>query len=173
MPPEGRDPEALLRCLRVTAGCNHARARSPPGATPPAAGVTLPDAPQDHPSTRAAKDRHAFRRGIEQFNAGRFFDAHENWEEVWLRSPEPEKTFLQGIIQIAAAFHHYSRGNARGAQSLLQAGLGRLARFPDVYCGIALGALRAAVQEWATALAGGRDPRPENPFPQIKFAEND
>jgi hypothetical protein len=119
------------------------------------------------------RDRHAFRRGIQQFNTGRFFDAHETWEEVWLRSPEPEKTFLQGIIQIAAAFHHYSQGNARGAQSLLQAGLGRLAGFPDVHSGIALGALRAAVQAWADALAGSRDPRPENRFPRIEFAEND
>jgi len=119
------------------------------------------------------RDRQAFRRGIEQFNTGRFFEAHENWEEVWLRSPEPEKTFLQGIIQIAAAFHHYSRGNARGAQSLLQAGLGRLARFPDVHRGIALGALRAAVQAWAAALASGRNLRPENPFPRIEFTDND
>jgi len=119
------------------------------------------------------QDGLAFRRGIEQFNTGLFFDAHETWEEVWLRSPEPEKTFLQGIIQIAAAFHHYSRGNARGAQSLFQAGLGRLARFPDVYRGIALGALRVAVQAWTAALAGGRNPLPENPFPQIELAEND
>jgi len=119
------------------------------------------------------RDRQAFRRGIEQFNLGLFFEAHETWEEVWLRSPEPEKTFLQGIIQIAAAFHHFSRGNARGAHTLLQAALGRLARFPDVHCGIALGALRTAAQAWAAALAGGRNPRPENPVPRIEFAAND
>jgi len=119
------------------------------------------------------QDRQAFRRGIEQFNTGRFFDAHETWEEVWLRTPEPEKTFLQGIIQVAAAFHHYSRGNARGAHSLLQAALGRLAGFPDVHHGIALGALRAAAQEWAAALAAGRNPGPEDPVPRIELAGSD
>jgi predicted metal-dependent hydrolase len=119
------------------------------------------------------QDRQEFRRGIEQFNTGRFFDAHETWEEVWLRSSEPEKTFLQGIIQIAAAFHHYSRGNVRGAHSLLQAALGRLAGFPDVYHGIALGALRAAAQEWTAALAAGRNPRPEDPVPRIELAGSD
>ena len=119
------------------------------------------------------RDGQAFRRGIEQFNTGRFFDAHETWEEVWLRSPEPEKTFLQGIIQIAAAFHHYSRGNLRGARSLLQAGLGRLARFPDIHRGIALGSLRAAVQAWAADLDGGRNPPPETPVPRIELTEND
>jgi predicted metal-dependent hydrolase len=122
-------------------------------------------------SAGAAAGR-AFRRGIEQFNTGRFFDAHETWEEVWLRSPEPEKTFLQGIIQVAAAFHHHSRGNLRGARSLLKAGLGRLAGFPGVYRGIALGALRATVQAWANALEEGRS-SPERPIPRIELAEND
>jgi len=144
--------------------------QSPPGATPPAAGATLFDPPQDDPSSRALQDRQAFRRGIEQFNTGRYFDAHETWEEIWLRSPEPQKTFLQGIIQIAAAFHHYSRGNTRGAHSLLQAGLARLARFPDAHHGIALGALCAEAQAWAAALAGDRVPGPEVPIPQIEFA---
>ena len=139
----------------------------------PAAGATLSHTPQDDPSTRALQDRQAFCRGIEQFNTGRFFDAHETWEEVWLRSPEPDKTFLQGIIQIAAAFHHYSRGNARGAHSLLQAGLARLARFPDAHCGIALGALRAESQAWAAALAGGQTPGPEVPVPRIECAGNE
>jgi len=89
-----------------------------------------------------------------------------------LRSPQPEKTFLQGIIQIAAAFHHYSRGNPRGARSLLQAALRRLARFPGVYDGIALDALRAAAERWAAALAEGQDPGPER-VPRIEFAQND
>src|SRR3990172_6578623 len=95
-------------------------------------GATLRHAPQDEPPASATPHRAALRRGIEQFNTGRVFDAHETWEEIWLRSPEPEKTFLQGIIQVAAAFHHYSRGNPRGARSLLEAALRRLARFPVV-----------------------------------------
>jgi hypothetical protein len=27
---------------------------------------------------------------------------------VWLVAEEPEKTFLQGLIQVAAAFHHFT-----------------------------------------------------------------
>ena len=60
------------------------------------------------------KDR-LFRQGLEAFNSSRFFQAHEHWEEVWLETPEPEKTFLQGLIQIAAGFHHYSRNNRPGS----------------------------------------------------------
>jgi uncharacterized protein len=43
--------------------------------------------------------------GLRWYDAGEFFAAHEAWESRWLESKEPEKTFLQGLIQVAAAFH--------------------------------------------------------------------
>jgi predicted metal-dependent hydrolase len=95
------------------------------------------------------KESEQFRRGIALFNARKFFEAHEAWEELWLIEPEPEKTFLQGLIQLAAAFHHHGRGNPRGAQSLLAAGLAKLRRFPDDHRGLALAALRADAERWA------------------------
>jgi hypothetical protein len=122
------------------------------------------------PLAPTLQDENAWRQGVEQFNAGHFFQAHETWEEVWLRTPEPEKTFLQGIIQVAAAFHHYSRGNVRGARSLLEAGLGRLSRFPTVHRGIDLAALRTEAQTWAGSLAAGRLPGPDVTLPQIRWA---
>jgi uncharacterized protein len=98
-----------------------------------------------------------FHRGLEQFNARLFFDAHETWEEIWLSSPEPNKTFLQGIIQVAAAFHHYGNANLRGTRTLLEAGLRRLAPFPAVHHGIELELLREAARDWTMALAADRD----------------
>lgn len=149
-----------------------ARRKSPPVATQISPETTLADvSPTDRPNA-TPQDDHAFRRGIEQFNTGRFFEAHETWEEVWLRSPDPEKTFLQGIIQVAAAFHHYSHGNTRGARNLLEAGLARLARFPQAHRGIELAALRAAGQNWAASLAAGRLPGPET-LPQIRLTGED
>jgi uncharacterized protein len=70
------------------------------------------------------------------------------WEELWLAAPEPEKTFLQGLIQIAAAFHHHGRGNARGMQSLLAAGIAKLAACPDDFRGVAIAKLREEVKTW-------------------------
>jgi uncharacterized protein len=75
---------------------------------------------------RAMDKASEFERGVELFNSGKFFEAHEAWEEIWLTESEPDKTFLQGMIQVAAAFHHHGRGNERGMQSLLAAGLAKL-----------------------------------------------
>lgn len=47
----------------------------------------------------------ALAEGLRLYHGGEFFAAHEAWESVWLESPEPEKMFLQGLIQVTAAFH--------------------------------------------------------------------
>ena len=114
-----------------------------------------------------------FRRGVEQFNTRLFFEAHETWEEIWLASLEPDKTFFQGIIQIAAAFHHYGRGNTRGARTLLRAGLGRLERFPAIH-NQRLRSKRcsAEARTWADTLLRGHDPGPAL-VPKIIYAPND
>src|SRR5690349_12487159 len=106
------------------------------------------------------KDR-LFRKGLEAFNSGLFYEAHEHWEEVWLDTPDPEKMFLQGLIQVAAAFHHYSRANRQGTRNLLRAGLTKVERFPHVHGGLELEPLRVAVRRWLAALQAGEDPAKE------------
>ena len=93
-----------------------------------------------------------FEEGLKAFNSGHFFEAHELWEEVWLETQDPDKMFLQGLIQVAAAFHHYSRANLRGTRNLLRAGLLKLDRFPGVHGGLAVDPLRSAVRVWLAAL---------------------
>lgn len=109
-----------------------------------------------------------FRRGVEEFNAGKFFEAHESWEVLWLAATEPDKTFLQGITQVSAAFHHYARKNRRGAQSLLKRGLRKLEQFPAEYRGVDLEKLRGEAREWLRTIAKGRDD-PAAQKPQIQW----
>jgi predicted metal-dependent hydrolase len=109
------------------------------------------------------KRNRLFQRGLEAFNSAQFFEAHEHWEEVWLETPAPDKTFLQGLIQVAAAFHHYTRENRRGTQTLLEAGLTKLEPFPSVHWGLEIAPLRDCVRQWLTALAIGDAPDPDIP----------
>jgi hypothetical protein len=47
-----------------------------------------------------------FARGTRLFDAGKFFEAHEVWEERWrVATDQVERDLLQGLIQVAAAFH--------------------------------------------------------------------
>jgi uncharacterized protein len=107
---------------------------------------------------KTAERTEKFQMGLAHFNARKFFEAHEVWEEIWLVEFEPEKTFLQGLIQIAAAYHHYGRGNPSGTESLLASGIVKLTRFPADDRGLAIGELRATAKQWARMLGEGRDP---------------
>ena len=76
----------------------------------------------------------AIEKGVTQFNAHDFWHAHESWEELWLTAEGDRKQFLQGLIQLAAAYHHVKRGTSpRGAVRLFDAALGRLQPFPEGY----------------------------------------
>ena len=105
--------------------------------------------------------------GLRCYENGEFFLAHEHWECVWLKCEEPEKTFLQALIQITAAFHHLQRKNFKGAASLLRAALRRLEPFPSAYGGIEVEAVRESVREWLQALEQD-DPSPQLPIPRIR-----
>ena len=74
--------------------------------------------------------------GVSHFNARRFWEAHEAWEELWLAAESDVVEFLQGLIQLAAAYHHIQRGTFRGAPRLIDAALRRLSAFPPVFSGI-------------------------------------
>src|SRR5579872_838991 len=67
--------------------------------------------------------------GIRCFNEEQFFECHEALEEAWMQVAGEQKLFLQGLIQVAVAFHHLRRQNAIGAQRLLSAGIEKLSPF--------------------------------------------
>jgi predicted metal-dependent hydrolase len=106
-------------------------------------------------SRNMALDSNGYREGIRLFNARKFYDAHEVWEDVWRESHGLEKRFLQGLIQAAVAFHHYSTGNVVGAYSLLERAHKNLAACPANFGGIGLNPLLESLQHWRASLAGG------------------
>jgi predicted metal-dependent hydrolase len=99
--------------------------------------------------------------GLRHYNAAEFFAAHEAWESVWLTSPEPEKTFLQGLIQVTAAFHHFQRNNPLGTTRLLNAALRRLETYPPHFGGISVALLRNDIRDRLHALDA------DQPTPQL------
>ena len=102
-----------------------------------------------------------FLAGVEHFNDHEFWEAHEDWETVWLAAESDIDQFLQGLIQLAAAYHHLKRGTLRGGVRLFEAALRRLESFPDPYCGIARASAEAAARrhrEWAVERIAAGEP---------------
>ncbi|MCC7359130.1 MAG: DUF309 domain-containing protein [Anaerolineales bacterium] len=54
-------------------------------------------------------------RGIQLFNARQYFEAHEELEHAWNADPGPGRELYRGVLQVAVAYLHVTRGNYRGA----------------------------------------------------------
>ena len=79
------------------------------------------------------------------FNSRKFWDAHEAWEGIWQRHPEDARFFIQGLIQLAAAYHQLLRQIHRGFLIHLRRARERLLLFPEDFLGIDVGALLASI----------------------------
>jgi predicted metal-dependent hydrolase len=92
--------------------------------------------------------------GLDLYNSGEYFTAHEAWETVWLVASEPERTFLQALIQVTAAFEHLKRNNNQlGASRLLTAALRRLEPYPPHFGNIDLDLLRTDIRDRLASLS--------------------
>jgi predicted metal-dependent hydrolase len=124
--------------------------------------------------------RHELLAGIQHFNARRFWEAHEAWEELWLHAESDAHRFLQGLIQVAAAYHHLQRGTFPGAVRLFEAGLQKVAPFPALYCGIDRDALVTVArqhQRWTQDQLGKGSSVPgarlrDTEYPTIRLTED-
>lgn len=82
-----------------------------------------------------------FWQGVEQFNQRQYYACHDTLEAIWFEASEPEKTFYQGILQIAVSLYHLSNQNLRGAIILLGEGVNRLRRYLPDYAEVDVAAL--------------------------------
>jgi len=105
--------------------------------------------------------------GLHHFNQKEFWEAHESWEELWLEAGTDLHQYLQGLIQLAAAYHHVRRGTTRGAVRLFDAALKRLEAFPETHCGIDRGAAVEAARRDRERLARGEA---AGDFPTLEIA---
>jgi predicted metal-dependent hydrolase len=70
-----------------------------------------------------------FYESLRQFNDGYWFESHETLEDLWQVTPLPERTLFQGVIQAAAAFVHFARGEYPGIFKLCDSALEKLRDF--------------------------------------------
>ncbi len=95
-----------------------------------------------------------FYRGLEEFNREAFFEAHEVLEDLWHEYRDTDRIFIQGLIQIAAAFYHLQSHNLRGAISQLAKGRDKLTHYLPTHMEVSVAGLLEDVQEKLQRLRG-------------------
>ena len=93
------------------------------------------------------------------WNERLFFEVHEVLEAEWKTARGDERQALQGLIQVAVAFHHLAHGNRRGARTLLAEGRARLVGTPAATLPrIDVSRLLRDTAPWEAALTAGEEP---------------
>lgn len=111
----------------------------------------------------------ALRRGIDEFNAGRFRDSHDTFEELWTAMPYPERLFLLALTKLGAGFAHALRRNDKGMRSQLTEAVRILRAFAPAYAGVDTQRLLTDV----TARLAPGDDHFGPPFPTIARTDVD
>jgi predicted metal-dependent hydrolase len=102
--------------------------------------------------------------GIELFNSGQYWEAHEVWEREWTPDRKgPDSGFYKGLIQVAAGCLHYTRRNRRGAVNKWRSGAGYLRPYLPAHRGVRLAPLVGSVEGYLDAMSDREWPELEMP----------
>ena len=137
---------------------------------------------QPCPGPAAALDPH-YTGFFTSFNAGRYYEAHDVLEHLWLRCRDGNALFYKGLIQIAGAFVHLQKQHLhplhpkhgrrlRPAVRLFQLGAKNLAPFAPRHLDLDVAALLARCAQLAeeiTAADYARNPWHPEHAPRVEL----
>ncbi len=100
---------------------------------------------------------------FEEFNAGRYYEAHDVLEHLWLQTEGANHAFFKGLIQLAGAFVHLRKQfehpshpkhgrRLRPAGRLFQLAHGNLETYAPTHLRLDVNAVLRFIQKWFGAL---------------------
>ena len=82
------------------------------------------------------------RRGLEEFNRGEYFEAHESLEFAWKADASSARELYRAVLQVAVAYYQIERGNYNGALKMFLRNHQWIDPLPDNCRGIDVARLR-------------------------------
>lgn len=116
-----------------------------------------------------------YRYGVDLFNHGFYWEAHEAWESLWLAAGRrgPTAMWLKALIKLAAALVKLREGSSIGAlrhalrvQQLLAELQATTPEAADRYCGIEVAVVAELTRQ--VIVVAERGPLPKHPLATLK-----
>jgi predicted metal-dependent hydrolase len=93
-------------------------------------------------------------QSINLFNEGRYFDCHETLEQFYHQTEAAHRHFIEGLIQLAAAFRLYTDfGEVKGPVRMIHQALIRFENYQPSYLEIRVRDLSESIEAWAEKAA--------------------
>jgi predicted metal-dependent hydrolase len=110
------------------------------------------------------------REGIGLFNDKQFFASHEVWESFYSDAETEHKPFIEGLIQLAAAFRMFvDFGEVNGPVRAIYQALIRLENYQPAYLQVRVQDLSTALEAWAKAAEAAEATPSSADIPKIQF----
>jgi hypothetical protein len=97
----------------------------------------------------------AFKRGLEEIRARRYFEAHEELENAWRAAPPEERDFFQGLVHVAVAWYQAGRGRPVATERQLEKATRRLRPFAPAHRGVDIAGVLEQVKTARARVATG------------------
>ena len=79
--------------------------------------------------------------GLALARSGRYFEAHEAFEDAWRAAQPDERDFFQGLVHVVVAWYQDGRGNETGCRRQLEKARRRLAAYAPQHRGVDVASL--------------------------------
>ena len=97
----------------------------------------------------------AFKRGLDEIRAGRYFEAHEELETAWHAADADERDFFQGLVHVAVAWYQAGRARPVATASQLDKAVRRLGPYAPQHRGVDVADVLAQVEAAQARVAEG------------------
>lgn len=94
----------------------------------------------------------AAEKGLQHFNKGDFYEAHEYFETAWRQTDDPSREFYRALIHVSGGFFRLTQERPGAARKFFSHALRWLQEFPSPYLGIDTAALKAHLLEMIEAI---------------------
>ena len=101
---------------------------------------------------------HNVKQGLQAFNRGDFYLAHEYFEDAWRETPDEVREFYRALLHLSGGYYRLTQNRAHAARKFFHRSLHWIGQFPNPYLSIDTSALIDHLDEIITAIDSGSTP---------------
>jgi predicted metal-dependent hydrolase len=94
-------------------------------------------------------------QGIQAFNQGKYFSAHEYFEDAWRDTPDDSREFYRALLHLSGGYYRLTQDRSAAARKFFVRGLAWIEHFSSPHLGIDTAAIIAHLQILIDAIDRG------------------
>ena len=98
------------------------------------------------------------KKGLQAFNQGEFYLAHEFFEDAWRETPEQAREFFRALLHLSGGYYRLTQNRAGAARKFFQRSLHWIRQFSNPYLSIDTSELQDHLEKLISAIDYGHIP---------------